>query len=416
MSERWFAALRAEGPNMSVADIVSPGMPNRALPDRLVVACFGLCVAHVVYLAASFAHGFWLIQADGQARPDDFVNVWAAGRLALDGQPALAYDWTVHKQAEDAAVGHSFPGYYAWPYPPTFLFIASLVALFPFLTAYAGWVALTFPLYAFTLRWIVGHPVGLLLAGAVPPVLANAITGQNGFITTALIGATLGFMEKRPVVAGLCLGLLTYKPHFGLLFPLVLIASRRWTVFFTAAATGLLLALAAWLAFGTSAWEAFLHSLPVASKAFLSEGEASFAKLQSLYGLVRMLGGSESLGWSLHLSLGAIIAIALCVLWRSNVAFDMKAAALALGAVLATPYAFTYDLVILGVPVAFMLRTALASGFRSGELPALAIVAGLLFSFPFVLAPVGLVATVILSALVARRCFCSLRQQPSYVV
>jgi arabinofuranan 3-O-arabinosyltransferase len=402
--------VRAEGPIMSVAHVVSPGLPSRALPDRLVLACFGLCVAHIVYLAASFAYGYWLIQADGQARPDDFVNVWAAGRLALDGQPALAYDWTLHKQAEDAAVGHGFPGYYAWPYPPTFLFVASLVALFPFLTAYAGWVALTFPLYAFTLRWIVGHPIGWLVAGAVPAVLANAITGQNGFITTALIGATLGFMEKRPVLAGCCLGLLTYKPHFGLLFPLVLIASRRWTVFFTAAATGFVLALAAWLVFGAPAWEAFLHSLPVASKAFLSEGQASFAKLQSLYGLVRMLGGSEGLGWSLHLALAAMTAVALCILWRrDDVAFDMKAAALALGAVLATPYSFTYDLVILGVPVAFLLRTALASGFRSGELPALAVAAGLSFSFPFVLAPVGLIATAILAVLVARRC---LRPEP----
>jgi len=206
------------------------------------------------------------------------------------------------------------------------------------------------------------------------------------------------------VLAGCCLGLLTYKPHFGLLFPLVLIAGRRWTVFFTAAAVGSLLALASWLAFGTAAWAAFIHAIPRMSQEFLSEGNASFAKLQSLYGLVRMLGGSESLGWSLHLSLAAATAVALFVLWRSDVAFDLKAAALALGAVLATPYAFTYDLVILGVPVAFLLRTALASGLRSGELPALAVAAGLLFSFPFVLAPVGLPATVILAVLVARRC------------
>ena len=401
---------------MSVAHIAAPKSPDGAFPAALVLACFGLCVAHVVYLAAAFAYGFWLVQADGQARPDDFVNVWAAGRLALDGQPALAYDWTVHKQAEDAAVGHSFSGYYAWPYPPTYLFVAALVALFPYLTAYAGWVALTFPLYAFTLRWITGHRIGFLLAGAVPPVLATAIAGQNAFVTTALIGGTLGLMEKRPVLAGCCLGLLTYKPHFGLLFPLVLIAGRRWTVFFTAAAVGLLLALASWFAFGTAAWEAFVHSLSVTSQAFLSDGKASFAKLQSLYALVRMLGGSETLAWSLHLSLAGATAAALCVLWRSDVAFDLKAAALALGAVLATPYVFNYDLVILGVPVAFLLRTALATGFRRGELPALALAAGLLFSFPFVLAPVGLLATLIIAALVARRCIDSFQLRASRAV
>jgi hypothetical protein len=87
----------------------------------------------------------------------------------------------------------------------------------------------------------------------------------------------------------------------------------------------------------------------------------------------------------------------------------MKAAALALGVVLATPYSFTYDLVILGIPVAFLLRTALVSGFRCRELPALAVAAGVSFSFPFALAPVGLLATAILTVLVARRC---LRPEP----
>jgi hypothetical protein len=32
-----------------------------------------------------------MYQADGLGVPTDFVNVWAAGRLVLDGHPALAY-------------------------------------------------------------------------------------------------------------------------------------------------------------------------------------------------------------------------------------------------------------------------------------------------------------------------------------
>ncbi len=381
-----------------------------ALPRPFHLVCFGLCVAHAVYLLACLIQGSWLIQADGHRSPNDFVNVWAAGRLVLDGQPALAYDWAIHKQAEDAAVGYSFPGYYAWPYPPPFFFVAALLALFPYVAAYAGWVAATFALYAATMRWIIRHRVGLLLAGAFPTVLASAVAGQNGFVTAALIGGALGFMEKRPVLAGCCLGLLTYKPHFGLLFPLVLIASGRWTVFLAAAAVGSLLALASWFAFGTASWLAFFHSLSVASQAFLSEGQANFAKLQSLYGLVRACGGSEMLGWSLHLSLVAALAVGLCWLWRSNVAFDMKAAALATGAVLATPYAFLYDLVILAIPAAFLVRVALVSGFQAGETVGLAAATALLFGYPLVQAPVGLPAAVIIGVLVVRRCWSSLRR------
>jgi len=210
-------------------------------------------------------------------------------------------------------------------------------------------------------------------------------------------------MEKRPVLAGCCLGLLTYKPHFGILFPFVLIAGCRWTVFWTAAAVGALLALASWLAFGTAPWVAFFHSLTVTSQVFLSEGQASFDKFQSLYGLVRTVGGSEFLGWSLHLPFAVAIAVAVCVLWRSDAPFDMKAAALGVGAVLATPYAYLYDLVILAVPVAFLVRAILSDGPRTGEMAGLAAVAALLFGYPFVQAPVGLVAAVIVAVLIARR-------------
>ena len=76
---------------------------------------------------------------------------------------------------------------------------------------------------------------GWMLALAVPMVLNNALVGQNGFLTAALIGGTLYLMPVRPILAGICLGLLSYKPQYGLLFPLVLIAASQWTVFFSAA-------------------------------------------------------------------------------------------------------------------------------------------------------------------------------------
>jgi NADH:ubiquinone oxidoreductase subunit 6 (subunit J) len=148
---------------------------------------------------------------------------------------------------------------------------------------------------------------------------------------------------------------------------------------------------------------AFFHSLTATSQVFLSEGQASFDKFQSLYGLVRTVGGSEFLGWSLHLPFAVAIAVAVCVLWRSDAPFDMKAAALGVGAVLATPYAYLYDLVILAVPVAFLVRAILSDGPRTGEMAGLAAVAALLFGYPFVQAPVGLVAAVIVAVLIARR-------------
>jgi arabinofuranan 3-O-arabinosyltransferase len=367
------------------------------------MACFVLCVAQLVYLAASFVLHQWLIDPQGRGIPTDFVNVWAAGKLVLSGFPDWAYVWKVHKEIENAAVGYNFGGYYGWHYPPPFLAVASVLALLPYVVAYFAWIAITLPVYVATIRWIVGEKIGTMLAFAFPAVLANAMVGQNGFLTASLVGGALGFLEKQPVLSGVCLGLLTYKPQFGILFPLALVAARKWTVFFVAALVALAMAFLSWLAFGFASWEAFFHWLPITSKTFLSEGQANFGKLQSLYGLVRALHGSEPLAWALQILLSAASAAAVCFFWYRKKPYALQAALLGTCALLATPYVYLYDVVILAVPVAFLVRAALKTGFLPGEQGWLLAAAILIFGFPFVQFPVGFLAILIVAALVLRR-------------
>lgn len=72
---------------------MSAAQPARAPLARPVeLACFALIVAQAVYLVASWWQGAWLVGPDGHGIPTDFVNVWAAGKLALEGHPAAAYD------------------------------------------------------------------------------------------------------------------------------------------------------------------------------------------------------------------------------------------------------------------------------------------------------------------------------------
>ena len=97
-------------------------------------------------------------------------------------------------------------------------------------------------------------------------------------------------------------------------------------------------------------------------------------------------------------------------LWKSRVAFELKAAALAAGALLATPYLFMYDLVVLAVAVAFLLRLALAREFLNGiEIAALAAAGALILIYPYVKTNVGLAAVAIVMALVVHRTFAEAR-------
>jgi hypothetical protein len=227
--------------------------------------------------------------------------------------------------------------------------------------------------------------------------------GQNGFLTAALIGGTLYLLPVRPVLSGICLGLLSYKPQYGALFPLVLIAASQWTVFFSAAVVAASLAFVSWLAFGTESWQAFFHWLPAFSQAFLTEGKAPWWKMQSLFSLVRYFGGTETLAWIFHWTLTAIVATGLVLMWRSRISYSLKAAALALGTLLTTPYLFMYDMMVLAIPVAFLVRIGLARGFRRYELPALGFALALIVSFNFLGLPVGLGATLIVAGLLLGR-------------
>jgi arabinofuranan 3-O-arabinosyltransferase len=365
----------------------------------LMLAAFNAALLPLLY----FAHQ-WLFDAQGRFIVTDFVNVWAAGKLALDGQPALAWDWDIHKQVQEAMLGQNYVvGDYTWHYPPPFLFVAMMLAHFSYASGLVGFAAVSFLPYVAMMRAVVGQRFGFVVGAAFPVVLANTMNGQNGFLTAALLGGTLVLMPTRPILSGICLGLLSYKPQYGLLFPLALIAASQWATFCAAAVTTLALAMLSWIAFGTESWQAFFHWMPMFSQASFTEGRATFYKLQSVFGLVRTLGGGEQLAWTFQWMMSGAVLIGVVTLWRARADYALKAAALATGTLLLTPYLFLYDTMVLAIPVGFLLRIGLAEGFRRGELVGLACAMSLLIAFPFFEVPLGLASTLIVAVLVVRR-------------
>lgn len=401
---------------MTAAPALMTPPADHAIPPALVNVCFVLFTLNAVFFPIAWFSHWWIYNPEGQGIPTDFINVWAAGMLVRDGTPALAYDWEIQKEIEVALLGQDFTGYFAWHYPPPFLFVASLLAHFPYAAAFIGWMAVSLVPYLAVVRGIVGRPFGLVLAFACPMVFSNMLVGQNGFLTAALIGGTLYLLPARPVLAGICLGLLSYKPQYGLLFPLVLIAAGHWRAFTSAAVTVIVLGLVSTLAFGVDAWKAFFHWLPTMSQTFLSEGRAPWWKLQSLYAMLRLFGVMEQPAWAVHWVFTASVATTLVLMWRSRVPYTLKAAALAAGTLLITPYLFMYDVMVLAIPVAFLVRIGLRTGFRPYELPALTVAGALVITFIFTGIPAGLGATLIVAGLVLGRAGPWWRQEPSPVV
>ena len=299
--------------------------------------------------------------ADGRPRATDFVSFWAAGKLVLTGHGADAYDWALHK-AVATSNGIDIDGHFTFQYPPTFLLLTPLLALVPYPAAMLVWIAIGLPLYLAAVRLISGGWNATLAALAWPGVLWNTVVGQTGFLTAALLGAGIALIDRRPALAGICFGLLTCKPQFGLLIPVALIAGGRWRVIGWAALSTLALCAVSVAVLGISPWTAFFDSAARVNDAILTAGGTDFSKLQSLYGYVRALGGSAEAAWAAHGTLVLLLAIFVAWIWRSDATFDLKAAALSAATLLASPYAFIYDFVALAIPCSSSAAPASPTG------------------------------------------------------
>jgi arabinofuranan 3-O-arabinosyltransferase len=360
----------------------------------------GLALAYPAYLALMFRAHAWILGAQNRPTVSDFLEVWVAGRTALAGQPAAAYDPGLHHAAEVAAAGHEFHHYLWWHYPPLFLFAAAGLALIPYVPAFIGWSASTLVFYSVTISTIARSRMALLVGCASPALFINAIGGQSGTLNAALIGAALVTLERRPLASGIFLGLLTYKPQFGILFPLVLIAGREWRAFLSATIASLLGLLVSWAVFGVGTFRAFLHFLPLATASLLVRGDNGWQNLQTVYGLVRWLGFDNGAGWAMQGIVVAFTAATLVWLWRRDVPFPLKAAALSAATLLATPYLYIYDFTILSVSFAFLYRQR---AFDPIEIAGMSLAGIFVGAFLFIPAPVGLAAIALVLALVIRR-------------
>jgi alpha-1,2-mannosyltransferase len=365
--------------------------------------------AYLIVAALQLAMTHAGMYPNGQPIGADFVNVWAASASALKGHPAAIYNSALHHQMEQAALSNPRVGLYGWHYPPMFLIVALPLALLPYLWAYFAWEGLTLAAYAGVMKRLVPAREGLWLALAFAPVMINFTNGQNGFVTCALFAGGLMLLEDNPLGAGICFGLLTYKPQFGLLIPLALIAARRWRAFAGAAVTGAVFALLSLGLFGIETWRAFFASIAFTRGLVLEHGAIEFFKLQSAFGAVRMWGGAISLAYAAQTLIALAGAAAVLWLWRreSKAPFALKAAALCLGSLMISPYVLDYDLVLLALPIAWMALDGCERGFLPYEKSAL--VAAWLFPAiarmvaESTMIPLGPVVHMALLALIVRR-------------
>jgi arabinofuranan 3-O-arabinosyltransferase len=351
---------------------LSPGLRISKAEDliftkrRLSLFAYVLFAAQAAAFAIRFFATKWMIDKAGNPTFIDFLQWWVGGQFALRRDAPGAYNFSTFSAAQ-ALLAKSAPpvSYFHWVYPPTMFLLVAPIARLPYVVAFFAWIAATLGLYAAALYTIVPFLLTIVLACLPLPAVKNAFDGQTAFLLAGLLGLSMFFINRRPYLSGICLGILTYKPQFIIFFPLTLLITGQWRVIAGATASALLFAGTAALMFGSNAWLLFLRSFQGRPAGLFPPNQVALN--QTVFGLMHEAGAGVMAAWVIHLAVAVLITALACQVWTRSVPHSLKAAAFSIGALTATPYMLAYDLTALSVPTAFLVADSLAHGFRPGE-------------------------------------------------
>ena len=311
---------------------------------KMIARCW-IVIASIVYavdLLRQTEDGL----SDGVSRPfgDDFVNYWSGAFLALHARAREIYDFHAFHVFEQSVTGPNI-GAYHYSYPPVLLLLTLPLALLPYVPALGVWLVATWYGFYRALRLASGEGA-LLLSLATPALFVNAVGGQNGALTAALLGGGLLLLDRRPVVAGILFGCLAYKPHLALMLPFALIAGRRWRAVGAAAATLVLLLAASAVLFGPQCWLDYTRNLGQLRVVILEDGTGVWHRMLSVFVFARRVGADASTAYALQGLFATFAAFCVARSWWRDEAPHLRNALVIVGTCLATPYLQDYDLVM----------------------------------------------------------------------
>jgi alpha-1,2-mannosyltransferase len=307
----------------------------------------------------------------------DWMVYYTAARAYLDGNLPLIFDgerFTAQINADFAAWLPRPLSFHPWLYPPTYLLLLVPFGRLTFATACLVFLVASFACLLAAIwfaagsgyrRWL--HLGSLAFA---PAVAFNIGSGQNAFLTSALLVGGFGLLPGRPRVAGVLLGLLTYKPQLWLLAPVALVASRQWRALAATILTAGCMVLASVAAFGIEPWrvwiEWFIDAPPEIYQTWLQAGRLHGQSIYTDLVLIGVPHPAASAGQMLATLLAAGVA---WWCYSRPMPPDLRLAALLAATVLAAPHVTNYDTVLLVVAATLVFAYGLDHGFgRAGVL------------------------------------------------
>ena len=357
------------------------GQANAISGDRLIGRPGSLlCLVLVVFSALYFIKHATQFYIDldfssydmGNSPLTDFFVFYSSARFLWDGGAT----WDLYNsgalKAFQVSLGASENGYYPFNYPPTYLFLIWPLGGLSYPIALIVWQFLSMTLLVLCLK-IAGLRHFEIFAACVAPVtLLNFTGGQNGAITSALLIAGLALLARKEYIAGVLFGILTFKPHLGLLVPVACLAEGRWRAIIAAICVTIAIVCASILVFSSASWAAYFNFLDQFQDRIGSETGGRFLQYSATVLMAeQMMGLPKAFSQAVQIVVTVGVGLVVFRAYRRTDHVTLRLVLLLVGVSLATPFGFLYDLPFMAVAAILMARLGLQSGFLRFEIPCL---------------------------------------------
>ncbi|VVE73811.1 hypothetical protein PAN31117_04794 [Pandoraea anapnoica] len=306
------------------------------------------------------------------------LGAWAVSWLTGDGSgensmPPLGHDlrvyWTVswmtthlgamaafHPDTLDAAQLQFFPAYTElghWLYPPTFQWLIQPLSWLPYPWTYAMYVVVSIALFAFAvMQWRRRAGWPWLVVMAFPGLWVALLAGQNSVMTLLLMTVALTQSSVRPLLAGVCAGLLVIKPQFAVLLPLWWLCGKQWRALGTMVLTGGVCCVLTLLWGGWALWEAFFTAVATFNAEIVQQGAGDiWHAMPTVFAMARLQGATLPAAYVMYGFVAVPSVLFTAWLWARQAPLPLRVAAAMIATLLVQPYLLYYELAWLIVPL-----------------------------------------------------------------
>ncbi len=293
----------------------------------------------------------------------------------------VAGDFVVFFHAAQASAGHAVEAYTMKPtappcpdnglcpfaYPPYFLFFLRPLAGLPYNVAALCGLGVSWLSYVMVIFYSpfwrritqdVSRKERMLFSALVmvsPFVVCNLMTAQTGFLMGACLIGGLAWLETRPVLAGVLLGMLAIKPQAALLVPIALMAGGHWRAFFVAGIAVSVLAGASMVIYGHEVWSAYFTQTAVFTE-YARDIPLGMRKLTlSMYSTVKLMGAGASWAMGGQILCMVVSTVLVWRVYRARAEPIIAASVLITATLLSAPYVMAYDMLACIIPVLLWL-------------------------------------------------------------